>query len=107
MGEKQGIEFGDRYKQERIVTKESMNDLLEKLKALRVLGLNYIGYDTRYKGFRAYEEMHIEEPIWSIDLKGFDTLMEMIPTVNEAYKIERLEKFVSVQANIQDVNKGA
>lgn len=94
MGEKQGIEFGDRYKQERIVTKESMNDLLEKLKALRVLGLNYIGYDTRYKGFRACEEMHIEEPIWSIDLKGFNTLMEMIPTVNEAYKISHFKSHI-------------
>ena len=42
-----------------------MIDLLNKLKALRTLGLNYIGYDSQTEKFKAYEKMCIEEEIWS------------------------------------------
>lgn len=83
-----------------------MTELLDKLRALRVLGLNYIAYDSKIGKFKAYEELCIEEPIWSIELKGFDLLKEMIPTMDEAYRIERLEKYIGVQVSITENDKG-
>lgn len=83
-----------------------MIDLLNKLKALRTLGLNYIGYDSQTEKFKAYEKMCIEEEIWSIELQGFGLLKELIPTMNEAYAIKDIEKYLTTKSGILGADKG-
>lgn len=81
-------------------------EILKKLEALRTLGFNYIGYDDKVKSFKAIDDVNKEGKCWSINLQGFDELKDLIPSVNELYKIERLEKFLRVQLNIKDTDKG-